>query len=237
MKSFLSTVLVLGAVLVEQASAHYRFLKLIEADGTVSGEYQYVRMNTNTNSPVTDVTSTDLTCNVGGLASGSSTSTYTVAAGSTIGFEADIAVFHPGVFNIYMAKAPSAATAASFNPSTGAVWFKVWERGPTSVSATDGAVWDTTDIDFTFTLPKSLPSGDYLVKMEHIALHSASAFAGAQFYTECAQITVTGGGSGTPAPLVAIPGVYTGYEPGVLINIYWPPVANYTMPGPAVWTG
>jgi hypothetical protein len=32
----------------------------------------------------------------------------------------------------------------------------------------------------------------------------------AQFYLACGQVNVTGGGSGTPGPLVAIPGVYTG---------------------------
>lgn len=47
--------------------------------------------------------------------------------------------------------------------------------------------------------------------MEAIALHVASTFGGAQFYLSCGQVEVTGGGSGTPGPLVAIPGVYTGY--------------------------
>ena len=46
--------------------------------------------------------------------------------------------------------------------------------------------------------------------MEHIALHSASGFQGAQFYISCSQINVSGGGSGTPGPLVSIPGVYNG---------------------------
>jgi hypothetical protein len=41
-------------------------------------------LNTNYNSPVTDVTSTDLRCNTGGLASAVNTSTATVAAGSTV---------------------------------------------------------------------------------------------------------------------------------------------------------
>ena len=50
----------------------------------------------------------------------------------------------------------------------------------------------------------------YLVRIEHIALHAASTFQGAQFYLSCAQVKVTNGGSGTPGPLVAIPGVYTG---------------------------
>lgn len=47
--------------------------------------------------------------------------------------------------------------------------------------------------------------------MEAIALHVAQSYGGAQFYIGCAQVEVTGGGSGTPGPLVAIPGVYTGY--------------------------
>ena len=35
------------------------------------------------------------------------------------------------------------------------------------------------DIDtITFTIPKSLPSGEYLIRAEHIALHSASSFGG-----------------------------------------------------------
>lgn len=47
--------------------------------------------------------------------------------------------------------------------------------------------------------------------MEAIALHVASTYGGAQFYISCGQVNVQNGGSGTPGPLVAIPGVYTGY--------------------------
>ena len=78
----------------------------------------------------------------------------------------------------------------------------------------------------SFTVPKNLPSGQYvqarhlsifaliliryLVRMEALALHVAETFGGAQWYISCGQINVTGGGSGTPGPLVSIPGVYTG---------------------------
>ena len=47
--------------------------------------------------------------------------------------------------------------------------------------------------------------------MEAIALHVAESYGGAQFYISCGQVEITNGGSGTPGPLVAIPGVYTGY--------------------------
>jgi hypothetical protein len=36
--------------------------------------------------------------------------------------------------------------------------------------------------EFEFMLPKSLPIGDYLVRVEQIALENASAFQGAKFY-------------------------------------------------------
>lgn len=34
----------------------------------------------------------------------------------------------------------------------------------------------------SFTIPSCLPQGDYLFRIEHVALHSASAPGGAQFY-------------------------------------------------------
>lgn len=46
------------------------------------------------------------------------------------------------------------------------------------------------------------------------ALHAASSYPGAQFYMECAQISITGGsGSKSPAT-VAFPGAYHGTDPG-----------------------
>jgi hypothetical protein len=89
--------------------------------------------------------------------------------------------------------------------------------------------------EFTFTIPKSLPSGQYLIRGEQIALHGklhmifnvilsyqtsilvAESYGGAQFYIGCAQVNVINGGSGTPGPTVAFPGAYTGYEPGILL--------------------
>jgi hypothetical protein len=77
----------------------------------------------------------------------------------------------------------------------------------------------------SFTIPSATPDGEYLVRVEHIALHSASTSGGAQFYISCGQINVTGGGSGTPGPLVAFPGAYSASDPGILIGIYYPVVS------------
>ncbi|KAH9478438.1 Endo-beta-1,4-glucanase D [Psilocybe cubensis] len=215
------------------AAAHYTFPDLLVA-GKNTGDWVNVRKtnNFNSQSPVTDVTSADFRCYTSQTQA--TASTATVAAGSQIGIQADQSMYHPGVVNVYMAKAPGNVSTWD---GSGAVWFKVYQIS----AVTDGGSTITFPaqnlLSVSFTLPKNLPSGQYLVRMEQIALHAASTFGGAQFYLSCAQINVTGGGNGTPGPLVAIPGVYTGNEPGILINIYYPVPKTYVQPGPAVWSG
>lgn len=115
--------------------------------------------------------------------------TYEVAAGSTIGFTAVTSISHPGTLQFYMAKVPSGKTAANWDGS-GDVWFKIFEQGPT---ISGGSLSWPSDgkTQVTVPIPKSLPSGEYLFRVEHIALHSAGSAGGAQFYISCAQIKVT----------------------------------------------
>ncbi|OCL09228.1 lytic polysaccharide monooxygenase [Glonium stellatum] len=219
---------------ISAASAHYTFPALI-ANGATTSQWQYVRMTANhySNGPVTDVTSSAIRCYQD--PSNPTTQTMTVAAGSTVGFTAVSSITHPGPLQFYMAKVPEGQTAATWDGS-GDVWFKIYAQGPTISSS--GMTWASqgkTSVDVT--IPKSLPSGDYLLRIEHIGLHSASAAGGAQFYISCAQLTVTGGGTGSPSPLVAFPGAYKATDPGLMINIYYPVPTSYTLPGPAVWTG
>ncbi|KAI0059942.1 glycoside hydrolase family 61 protein A [Artomyces pyxidatus] len=232
MKTFAS--LAVAASLAAQAVAHYTFPSLI-VGGTTTPAWVNVRQtdNFNTQAPVTDVTSAAFRCY--DMTTNPVTQTIAVPAGSTLGIACDQTIYHPGVVNVYMAKAPS-GNVSSFN-GDGAVWFKVYQisavtNGGKSISFPAEGVPSVS-----FTVPKNLPTGQYLVRMEAIALHVASSFGGAQFYLSCGQVSITNGGSGTPGPLVSIPGVYTGYEPGILININYPIPANYTQPGPAVWTG
>ncbi|TFK38157.1 glycoside hydrolase family 61 protein [Crucibulum laeve] len=229
-KRFLCTVLLSLASLV---TSHYTFPSLI-INGQVTPAWANVRQtnNFNTQAPVTDVNSPDFRCYTS--QTGASATTVSVAAGSQIGIQSNGNIYHAGVVNVYMAKAPSNVTGWD---GSGSVWFKVHQ-----VSAvTDGGKTITfpaqNAVGISFTLPKNLPNGQYLLRMEAIALHSASGYQGAQFYISCGQVQVTGGGSGTPGPLVAIPGVYTGREPGIMINIYYPVPVTYTQPGPAVWSG
>ncbi|KAG8810038.1 hypothetical protein FRC19_004828 [Serendipita sp. 401] len=228
MKTFFAC-LSFALALIPNVAAHYRFNSLI-IGGQSSPEYTYIRKNSNFNSPVTDVTSNDLRCNVG--ATGAGTETATVAAGDTVGFALDTPVYHQGVLNVYMSKAP--ADAASYDGSGG--WFKIYEIS----AVTDGGKTITFPTDnaskFTFTIPSSITSGDYLLRIEHIALHVAQSVGAAQFYISCAQLTVTGGGSAEPAT-VSIPGVYQATDPGILIGIYYPIPTTYVQPGPEVFSG
>ncbi|RPA73948.1 hypothetical protein BJ508DRAFT_44451 [Ascobolus immersus RN42] len=231
----LSTLAVVLAA-ATQATAHYRFTNVI-VNGKVYGELEAIRKWTPvySNSPVTNVQSNDIRCNTGGaLSQGPSTSVIDVPAGATIGFKSDQAVTHPGPFMAYLAKAPN-GDVKTFE-GDGNVWFKIWQKGATSISAS-GVTWDVSSTQWTFKLPASTPSGQYLLRMEHIGLHGASGAGGAQFYISCAQINVTGGGNGNPGPLVALPGAYRPNDPAIQINIYYPVPASYTPPGPAVWQG
>jgi hypothetical protein len=56
MKSVFALVALAAAAAVQPALAHYRFYKYIDPSGTVTGEYVYVRANTNANSPVSPLT-------------------------------------------------------------------------------------------------------------------------------------------------------------------------------------
>ncbi|KAH9886312.1 glycoside hydrolase family 61 protein [Cubamyces lactineus] len=226
---------VLTAAFVAQAFAHYTFPSLI-IDGVKTEPWVNVRMTNNhyDRAPVTNVNSTDLRCYTS--KTNANAKTIEVNAGSTIGIACDQTIYHAGVVNVYMAKSPDGTDVADWDGS-GSVWFKAYEI----TAKTDGGHSITFPAkglpSVNFTLPESLPSGQYLVRMEAIALHDAEQYGGAQFYISCGQVNVNGGGDGKPGPLVPIPGVYTGYEPGILIDINWPIPKNYTQPGPAVWSG
>ncbi|PVH76227.1 lytic polysaccharide monooxygenase [Cadophora sp. DSE1049] len=210
--------------------SHYRFVSLIVGT-TITGEYIYVRQNTNMNSPVTDVTSNDIRCNVLAPQAGATTKTYTVAAGSTVGFQMDQPAYHPGPALAYLQKVTNASTA----DGSGA-WFKIAQWGPTITPSAIEWPDSTNKPSFTFTIPSCVPAGQYLMRIEQIALHGANVVGGAQFYLSCAQLAITGGGTKTPTNTIALPGGYKTTDPGILIPIYWPIPTNYTMPGPSVFT-
>ncbi|KAF2640984.1 hypothetical protein P280DRAFT_299256 [Massarina eburnea CBS 473.64] len=217
---FISTVAVASAVFLEAANGHYIFQKLT-ANGVQGDAYQNIRTNTNNNSPVTDLADNDLRCNVGG-GTGGSTTTVSTAAGSSLTFTADIAVYHQGPVSFYMTPVTSASTADGSTP-----WFKIKEIGPTF----PGGTWDLEQ-SYNVTIPSCVAAGEYLVRIEQLAIHNPGAAP--QFYTSCAQVKVTGGGSKSFSG-VSIPGHVKATDAGYTANIY-NNFNNYTVPGPAVST-
>ncbi|KAH0605717.1 uncharacterized protein H6S33_004174 [Morchella sextelata] len=210
--------------------------------------FQYINDNSAvirkppSNSPIQNVASTDLACNVNGGTPVASK--LTVAAGSTVTIEwhhegrtsQAIDPTHKGPVLTYLAKVPEATTATS--PSS-LKWFKIYHDGLTLSGTTETWAIDKLNANagkYSHTIPSSIPAGDYLLRSEIIALHGAGSTGGAQFYMGCAQITVTGGGSASPAT-VSLPGAYSASDPGILVGIYWPKLTSYTIPGPAVFSG
>ncbi|KAF8600433.1 hypothetical protein BDV93DRAFT_588247 [Ceratobasidium sp. AG-I] len=232
-------------LLIAQASAHTIFQELY-VNGVSAGHNVGIRVPSY-NGPITDVTSNDIICNGGPnpIVTPYDKTVISVPAGATITHEwhhggsgpdptdsADpIDASHLGPVMVYLAKVPDATQETV----TGLQWFKIAEDGMDANS-----VWGVNRLitnagKATAVIPKCIPSGNYLLRAEIIALHGASSYPGAQFYMECAQINVTGGGSTSPAT-VSFPGAYSGTDPGVLVNIYYPPLTSYTIPGPRPFT-
>ncbi|KAL2019551.1 hypothetical protein VTK56DRAFT_9518 [Thermocarpiscus australiensis] len=215
------------------AQAHYTFPQT-SYNGQLSAQWETIRMTTNhySHSPVTDVTSQDMTCYQLDPSTGAP-KILSVQAGSTVTFTVDPDIEHPGPLQFYMAKVPSGQTAATFD-GKGPVWFKIYEDGPSGLG-TSTITWPSSGkTQVSVQIPRCLANGDYLLRVEHIALHSASTVGGAQFYLACAQLTVTGGtGTLNTGQLVSFPGAYKATDPGILFQLYWPIPTSYTNPGPA----
>lgn len=103
---------------------------LIASGVRTSPDWTYTRWTVDrfNKAPVQSVTSDRIRCNEDPARP--IAKTLTVQAGNVVGFYTDSAISHQGPLLFYMAKVPAGASAASWN-GTGAVWFKVFEDGPT----------------------------------------------------------------------------------------------------------
>ncbi|KAH8160461.1 hypothetical protein CIB48_g7791 [Xylaria polymorpha] len=242
MKGFIKATIA-AALAAQSVSGHYIFQAL--SKGTAKGTpFEFVRRNTNYNSPVTDLSSQDLRCNVGG-ATGGSTSTLALNAGDQFTFSLDQALYHQGPVSLYMSKAPG--TAAEYDGS--GEWFKIFDWGPKFGNGQ--AQWTMTGmntnhqmlvllqgIDLTLgtysgNIPKCIADGEYLLRIQSLAIHNPGATP--QWYISCGQVKISGGGSKTPSPTVKIPGAFKATDPGYTANIY-NNFNSYTVPGPSVFT-
>ncbi|KAF2500549.1 glycoside hydrolase [Lophium mytilinum] len=231
------------------ATAH-TIAQRVSVNGNDFGQLVGIR-SPDSDNPIQDVNSGNMACNTG-FHSPVSSKVIDVPVGAKVGVmwghviggaqsagdpDNPIAKSHKGPVIFYMAKVDNAASSGT----SGLKWFKVSQDGLDS-SGQWGVDRMISNSGWTyFTMPSCLASGNYLLRAEIIALHSASTQGQAQFYMECAQINVTGGGSANPST-VSFPGTYSATDPGILINIYdnsGNPTGGgkpYTVPGPAAFT-
>ncbi|KAL7624720.1 hypothetical protein AAE478_006291 [Parahypoxylon ruwenzoriense] len=231
----------LTAVAATKVAGHALF-QALWVDGYGS---QCVRMP-GSNSPVTNVNGADIRCNAGGARGVSGK--CAVKAGSTVTIEMHqqpgdrscgseaIGGAHYGPVNVYLSQVSDASSADGSSS-----WYKIFaDSWSAKGSVGDGDNWGTNDLNsccgkMDVPIPADTPDGDYLLRAEVIALHTASSAGGAQFYISCYQLTVKGGqakAAALPAG-VKLPGALKASDPGIQINIH-AKVSNYVNPGPAV---
>lgn len=190
--------------------------------------------------PVTDISTANITCNIGAvpiLNSDGTSRVGEVAAGTDITFAWN-GFTHSGPVMTYMAKC--SPDCGHFTGSQGAVWFKVDEIG---YNATAGA-WGTqylADQKYRWItrIPQCLESGEYLVRQEIMGMGACSVKGKCQFYPHCVQVKVIQG-LGTKSPsadqLISLPGGYKADDKGILWDTNTQDPKNYKTPGPAVFT-
>ncbi|KAH6903862.1 glycosyl hydrolase family 61-domain-containing protein [Coprinopsis sp. MPI-PUGE-AT-0042] len=205
------------------ASAHYIFETLYAGNTVAKAAVRRPKDN----SPISNITSLDMRCNFDLY---KATETVTVAAGSRVGFmlDGDKTVYHMGPASMWLGKAPG--RAADWDGS-GKAWFKIAHWGAAFIPKFTFV--SLNQREFYTTIPKSVSSGEYLLRMEHIGLHLVGK---PESFMSCAQIKITNGGKGRP-PMVTIPGHISMDEPGLSLDIYWPVPTAYTVPGPKPYRG
>ncbi|RXW21616.1 hypothetical protein EST38_g4240 [Candolleomyces aberdarensis] len=231
-------------LLATSASCHTIFQKL-HVNGVDQGQTVGIRVP-NYNGPIENVDSNDIICNGGINPYRQPVSKTVIQApsgaeitaewhhdlnGATGSSSDPVDPSHKGPMLAYLARIPDATQ----EDVTGLKWFKIYHDGLDTATGE----WGVDKLiknkgKLTFKLPTCIPAGQYLLRVEMIALHGASNYPGAQFYMECAQLNIVGGGNASPAT-VSFPGAYKGTDPGVRINIYQG-LSGYTIPGPSVFT-
>ncbi|KAI4680212.1 uncharacterized protein J4E88_006104 [Alternaria novae-zelandiae] len=221
---------VFTSALLSAVSAHQNLHQLWVND--VTPGYQVGIRMPPSNSPVTDVTSDDIVCNVGGSKVPSGVETVAAAEGDTIKVQWDQSG-HPGpITHMLYGPVDDAAQATGI----GAGWFKIDELDQVGGKWAN-EIMGENNMTHEFALPTGLASGEYLLRSEMLALHSAQTVGGAQFYIGCMQLKITGTGSeGSCTPTIELPGAYKAEDK----NIYIPDIYNgfdattYKAPGGAV---
>ncbi|KAL8750522.1 MAG: hypothetical protein Q9199_007006, partial [Rusavskia elegans] len=162
----------------------------------------------------------------------------TVAAGSTVELQwTDWPESHHGPVIDYLANCNGECTSVD---KTALKFNKIDAQGMFDHTTQPGN-WASDKLiaannSWTVTIPKNVAPGNYVLRHELIALHSANNKDGAQNYPQCINLKVTG--SGTDKLASGTPGMelYKPDDAGIFVNIY-DTLTNYTIPGPELYSG
>jgi len=234
------------AIVASVSQAHTIFQK-VSVNGADQGQLFGVRAP-DSDYPIQDVNDSQFACNKD--IKHKDTNVISIPAGAKVGSwwghviggpqspndpDHPIAKSHKGPIMVYLAKVSNAASSGT----SGLQWFKISEDGLSGGQWAVDRMISQNGWNY-FTMPTCVAPGDYLMRVELLALHSAGSQGQAQFYMECAQIRVTGSGTNTGSNFVSFPGAYKSNDPGVLLSIY-DNSGNpnnggraYTIPGPKV---
>ncbi|KAF7853062.1 hypothetical protein EAF04_010801 [Stromatinia cepivora] len=221
---------IIAASLLTAVTAHQNFHQFW-VNGVSPGYQVSIRMPPS-NSPVLDVTSDNITCNVNGNKVPSGVNTTAANEGDAITVQWDSSG-HPGPIQHYLFGPVDDASMATGIGS----WFKIDEY--VEVNGTwASALMEAGNMSYTFKLPTGMASGEYLLRSEMLALHGAQTVGGAQWYIGCAQLSITGTSGDSCGPSIELPGAYNATDPSIYIpNVYNGfNISTYTPPGGAVAT-
>lgn len=161
----------------------------------------------------------------------------TVAAGGQVSLEWTAwPSSHHGPVIDYLAKCSGNCETAD---KTALEFFKIDEGGLIDDSTVPGT-WASDQLiannnTWTVTIPSDIAPGNYVLRHEIIALHSAGTVNGAQNYPQCINLEITGSGTATPSGVLGT-ALYTETDPGIEINIYQS-LSTYVFPGPTLYSG
>ncbi|KAF6749435.1 glycosyl hydrolase family 61-domain-containing protein [Ephemerocybe angulata] len=222
--------LALSLLSIQAVLAHYRFDTLITQDLPL-GSKSVIRQPKSWN-PMLDSTSKNMTCN---FHSGLAPEIAVIKAGSDISFKLDNEIFHPGPGALYLGAVPEGESAGTWDGS-GARWVKIKNWGVREYTPTFWYFELTRAWQVNATIPAAVPSGEYLLRAEHIGLIDPGK---PQFYVSCAQVKIVDGGEGRLGPFVEIPGHFLPTDPGLQLNLLQHDLGMgpYRVPGPDPWEG
>jgi len=212
-------------------SIHYSNGHTYLSSITINGEKETNCLRPlHTNSPVADITSPDMMCGVLPQGAQPALAKCNVTAGGTVGLQWN----HnsPTPDDDIVDKSHVGPCLVYLSSDNGATFFKIYEDGYNNVTKEFCVTRLIANKGYLqVKIPSDIASGDYLMRAELIALHQTGS---PQPYVDCSELHITGSGDNKPTG-VKLPGAYSLTDPGLSINIYYPPFTSYVIPGPPVY--